>query len=106
MDRRTFLSTTTAAIAATVLHSSVSGAEKKKLKPRALGLLVSPFGAPEATIGRVHDLGFTNCFLSLGGYLGRILPANSRLIQDLLTYSAGAITMLDVGRTTTVVGEC
>ena len=65
MDRRAFLSTTSAAIAATVFRSSGLGAEEKMVKPMALGLLVSPFGAPEATIRRVNDLGFTNCFLSL-----------------------------------------
>src|SRR6266567_8094314 len=98
MDRRTFFSTTTAAIAATVLHSSVSGAQEKKLKPMALGLLVSPFGAPEATIRRVHDLGFTNCFLSLDGYIGGFTPAIATEMKELLAkYEVTATTVEVVG---------
>ena len=98
MDRRKFLHTTAAAMAATVLHSSVSGAEEKKLKPMALGLLVSPFGAPEATIRRVHDLGFTNCFLSLDGYIGGFTPAIATEMKDLLAkYEVTATTVEVVG---------
>jgi L-ribulose-5-phosphate 3-epimerase len=98
MDRRTFLRTTTAAMAATVLHSSVSVAEEKKLKPMALGLLVSPFGAPEGTIRRVHDLGFTNCFLSLDGYIGGFTPAIATEMKDLLAkYEVTATTVEVVG---------
>ena len=98
MDRRKFLHTTAAAMAATVLHSSASGAEEKKLKPMALGLLVSPFGAPEATIRRVHDLGFTNCFLSLDGYIGGFTPAIATEMKDLLArYEVTATTVEVVG---------
>ncbi len=98
MDRRTFLSTTAAATAATVLHSSLSGAEEKELKPMALGLLVSPFGAPEATIRRVRDLGFTNCFLSLDGYIGGFTPAIATQMKDMLArYEVAATTVEVVG---------
>jgi len=44
--------------------------EPEGLKPMAVGLLVSPFGAPEEIIGRVREMGFSNCFLSLDGYIG------------------------------------
>ena len=98
MDRRTFLSTTTAAIAATVLPSTIAPAEQQKLKPMALGLLVSPFGAPEATIRRVHDLGFTNCFLSLDGYIGKFSPAIATEMKNLLDkYEVTATTVEVVG---------
>jgi len=98
MDRRTFLSTTSAAMAATALHSSGLGAEETKLKPMALGLLVSPFGAPEATIRRVHDLGFTNCFLSLDGYIGGFTPAIATEMTELLAkYEVTATTVEVVG---------
>src|SRR6202048_2358533 len=98
MDRRTFLSTTTAAIAATVLPSTIAPAEQQKLKPMALGLLVSPFGAPEATIRRVHDLGFTNCFLSLDGYIGGFTPAIATEMKNLLDkYEVTATTVEVVG---------
>jgi sugar phosphate isomerase/epimerase len=44
--------------------------DAKALPPMAVGLLVSPFGAPEKVFARVKELGFTNCFLSLDGYIG------------------------------------
>ena len=64
----------------------------------ALGLLVSPFGSPEATIRRVHDLGFTNCFLSLDGYINGFTPALASQLQELLTrYEVTATTVEVVG---------
>lgn len=98
MDRRTFLSTTAAAIAGIALYSGESSAEETKLKPMALGLLVSPFGAPEAMIRRVHDLGFTNCFLSLDGYLGGFTSAIATQMKELLAkYEVTATTVEVVG---------
>ncbi len=64
----------------------------------ALGLLVSPFGAPEATIRRVHDLGFNNCFLSLDGYIGGFTPAIAAEMKGLLEkYDVTATTVEVVG---------
>lgn len=50
----------------------------------ALGLLISPYRAREATIKRVRDMGFSNCFLSLDGYIGKFTPDAAKLIGDLL----------------------
>jgi L-ribulose-5-phosphate 3-epimerase len=79
VDRRRFLGAAGAAIAAGPLNGilplKAAGAQPA-LKPMALGLIVSPFGAPENVFGRVHDLGFSNCFLSLDGYLGGGLTAD------------------------------
>jgi len=98
MDRRRFLTTATAAAAATALHATRSVAEEKKLKPMALGLLIKPFGAPEETIRRVHDLGFTNCFLSLDDYVGGFTPAIATQMKDLLAkYEVTATTVEVVG---------
>jgi L-ribulose-5-phosphate 3-epimerase len=100
MDRRTFLSAASAAMASHVISSTVAGAETKaaSLKAMALGLLVSPFGAPEATIRRVHDLGFTNCFLSLDGYIGGFAPSIASEMKDLLArYEVTATTVEVVG---------
>jgi L-ribulose-5-phosphate 3-epimerase len=41
------------------------------LETMAVGLLIQPANGPEESIRRVHELGMTNCFLSLDGYLGR-----------------------------------
>jgi sugar phosphate isomerase/epimerase len=68
------------------------------LKPMALGLLISPYGAPEATIRRVHDLGFSNCFLSLDGYIGGFSQDLAKQFQDLLgKYEVVATTVEVVG---------
>ncbi len=46
----------------------------------AVGLLISPYEAPEDTIKRVHDMGFTNCFLSLDGYINKFTPDAAKQI--------------------------
>ena len=87
MDRRTFLSAATAAAAiATGFHplSSFADPEKPKPKPMALGLLISPYSAPEAAIKRVRDMGFSNCFLSLDGYISKFMPDAATQISELM----------------------
>lgn len=99
MDRRTFLAASSA-ITANMLLASRGRAEAgaDALKPMAVGLLVSPYNAPEATIKRVHDLGFTNCFLSLDGYIGKFTPAAASELKDLLSkYEVVATTVEVVG---------
>jgi hypothetical protein len=58
IDRRTFLGVASAAILADGLcpAASLAAATPDRIKPMALGLLISPFGAPEANIRRVHEL--------------------------------------------------
>lgn len=106
MNRRLFLSSSAALLANEVLRPSASfaaipdfvNAPSPKLKPMALGLLISPFGAPEETIRRVHDLGFSNCFLSLDKYIGAFTPALARQMRDLLDkYQVTATTVEVVG---------
>lgn len=96
MDRRTFLGTATAAAIATGMNPVSSMADAPKLKPMALGLLVSPFAAPEATIKRVHDMGFSNCFLSLDGYIGKFTGDAARQIGDLLARYGVVATAVEV----------
>ncbi len=99
MDRRTFLGAATAAVVVEGLHPVISAAAAPgPLKPMALGLLISPYNAPEETIRRVHDLGFTNCFLSLDGYINKFTPEAAKQIGDLLAkYEVTATTVEVVG---------
>ncbi len=100
MDRRTFLGAASAAAITTGIHSHFAFAEPDaaELKPMALGLLISPFGAPEATIKRVHDMGFSNCFLSLDGYINKFTTDAAKQISDLLgKYQVVATTVEVVG---------
>jgi sugar phosphate isomerase/epimerase len=64
----------------------------------ALGLIISPFGAPEERLKRVHDLGFSNCFLSLDDYIGQFTPQLAAQFRDLLDkYELIATTVEVVG---------
>ena len=100
MDRRSFLAAASATAISTGLHSLASFAEPdtRKLPPMALGLLISPHGDPEATIKRVHDMGFSNCFLSLDGYINKFTADAAKEIADLLgKYQLVATTVEVVG---------
>jgi sugar phosphate isomerase/epimerase len=99
MDRREFLATASAAVLVEGLHPGAAvAAASASLKPMALGLIVSPFKAPEETFRRVHDLGFTNCFLSLDGYIGGFTSTVAAQFQDLLAkYDLVATTVEVVG---------
>ena len=96
MDRRRFIGAASAATIAGALRSTPAPAVT--LKPMDVGLLVSPFGAPEATIRRVHDLGFSNCFLSLDGYINGFTAELAAQLRDLFSkYSVVATTVEVVG---------
>ncbi|MGA8087168.1 MAG: sugar phosphate isomerase/epimerase family protein [Terracidiphilus sp.] len=100
MDRRTFLAAASATAISTGLHPIPTFAEPDtpKLPPMALGLLISPYGDPEATIKRVHDMGFSNCFLSLDGYINKFTADAAKEIADLLgKYRLVATTVEVVG---------
>ena len=100
MDRRTFIAAAgSAMIAQTALpHLSMGEAGVEELKPMALGLLISPSPSPEATIRRVRDLGFSNCFLSLDKYIGAFTPELAAHFKELLSrYEVVATTVEVVG---------
>ncbi len=98
MDRRTFLGAASAALLTDALHPAAAFAAPTPLKPMVVGLLVSPFGAPEATFKRVHDMGFNNCFLSLDGYISGFTQEIANQFGELLAkYSLAATTVEVVG---------
>lgn len=100
MDRRMFLGVASAALIADAVSplGVYARAAPAAIKPMALGLMVAPFKAPEATIRRVHDLGFSTCFLSLDGYIDRFTPDAAAQLKDLLArYEVTATTVEVVG---------
>ncbi len=101
MDRREFMGAAAAAVVAQGVPSAFGQAatiESKPLPPMAVGLLISPFGAPEERVKRVRDMGFSNCFLSMDGYLGQFTPEVSRQFRELLDrYEVVATTVEVVG---------
>ena len=58
--------------------------QHKALPPMAVGLIIQPANGAEAAIARVHDLGMSNCFLSLDGYLGKMTKPLAEEIGGLL----------------------
>jgi L-ribulose-5-phosphate 3-epimerase len=85
MNRREFLSA--AGATATALAANRLGFTEEaqsSLKPMALGLLIKPAEGPEATISRVKNMGFTNCFFSLDAYIDKFTPALADELNGLL----------------------
>ena len=98
MDRRSFLGAAGAAVAAATMKPQAAFAAPAALKPMAVGLLVSPFGAPEATLKRVHDMGFSNTFLSLDGYIGKFTKELAQQYRELLDKYELVATTVEVVR--------
>jgi sugar phosphate isomerase/epimerase len=98
MDRRGFIGAASAAVVAQGLPAAFAATPTTPLKPMALGLIISPFGAPEEWLKRVHELGFSNCFLSLDSYIGQFTPELAAQFRDLLEkYELIATTVEVVG---------
>jgi len=84
MDRRGFICAASAAVFAQGLPAAFAATPTTPLKPMALGLIISPWGTPEEWLKRVHELGFSNCFLSLDNYIGQFTPELAAQFRDLL----------------------
>ena len=98
MDRRKFIAAASATVLAEGLPMGFAAAPGPVLKPMALGLVISPFPMPEEHLKRVHDLGFSNCFLSLDGYIGHFTPELAAQFRGLLDkYELIATTVEVVG---------
>lgn len=97
MDRREFLGLASTAVAVQGLSSAASWAKAPApLKPMELGLLIVPFSAPEEKVRLLRELGLTNCFLSLDGYIGRFTPQVVSLYRDLLAKYSITVTTVEV----------
>lgn len=94
MDRRKFIATASAGLLATRVSSAFAAAPA--LKPMALGLLIKPFPSPEEKIKLLHDLGLTNCFLSLDAYLGHFTAELTSQIRDSLEKHEVVATTVEV----------
>src|SRR5882757_4336884 len=53
-------------------------------KPMSVGLLIKPARDPDGIIGRVKQLGLTNCFFSLDDYLGKYTKSLASELHGLL----------------------
>jgi L-ribulose-5-phosphate 3-epimerase len=98
MDRRKFIGLASAAIAANGLSptAAFAAAAPAPLKPMELGLLIAPFSSPEERFKVLRDLGLTNCFLSLDGYIGGFTPQVISQYRDLLVKFQITATTVEV----------
>jgi L-ribulose-5-phosphate 3-epimerase len=91
MQRRQFLA---GAVSATLMGAvgcadglaaeAAGEAAAGRLRAMAVGLIIQPASGAEAAFAKVRDLGMTNCFLSLDGYLGKFSPALAQELGGLL----------------------
>ena len=80
------------------LPLAATGGQQSKVKSMALGLMIRPAPDPEAAIARVRDLGMSNCFLSLDGYIGKFSrPLAQQLNALLAKYDVTATSVEVVG---------
>ena len=97
MNRRKFLGMASAAVAAQGLGATAfANAAAAPLKPMELGLLIAPFSAPEERFRVLRDLGLSNCFLSLDGYIGGFTPAVVSLYRGLIAKYNITVTTVEV----------
>lgn len=101
MNRREFVGMASAVVAAQGLNvvPALADALLKPLKPFELGLLIVPYSAPEEKIRLLRELGFTNCFLSLDGYInngGGFTPEVVQLYRGLLQKYEITVTTVEV----------
>ncbi|MHB2009257.1 MAG: sugar phosphate isomerase/epimerase family protein [Acidobacteriaceae bacterium] len=78
------------------LPFTATGETQRKLKPMAVGLMIQPARDPEAAIARVKELGLTNCFLSLDGYIGKFSRPLAQQLNTLLAKYGVTATSVEV----------
>ena len=103
MNRREFVGSVAAATVVAGMEPARAMATTQMdkptgLKPMELGLLIVPFGAPEEKFKVLKDLGLTNCFLSLDGYIGGFTPAVVAQYRELIAKYAITVTTVEVVR--------
>jgi len=100
LNRRDFLSLTSAAVAASVANPSAAFATPAvpPLKPFALGLLIVPSGAAEDKFRVLRELGLNNCFLQLDAYINGYTPAVVSQFRDLIAKYEITVTTVEVVR--------
>jgi L-ribulose-5-phosphate 3-epimerase len=70
----------------------------QRVGPMAVGLIIQPASGAEAAIARVHDLGMSNCFFSLDGYLGKYSKPLAEELSGLLEKYGVVATAAEVVR--------
>ena len=100
MNRREFLGAASAVAAVQSVGMGRASAEAQRpVKPFELGLLIVPISAPEEKFRLLRELGFSNCYLSLDGYIntgGDFTPEIVALYRGLLKKYEITVTTVEV----------
>jgi sugar phosphate isomerase/epimerase len=98
MDRREFVTiASSAAFSGGITSAAAQSASMLPLlKPMEVGLLIPIHDDPEEHFQRVRNLGFSNCFLSLDGYLGHFTDDLAAQFRDLLAKYQLVATAVEV----------
>jgi sugar phosphate isomerase/epimerase len=72
MQSRAFGSVFAGTLSGPIDASSYATTKQTGVAPMAIGVMIAPsYDQPELAIARVKELGMSNCFLSLDGYIGK-----------------------------------
>src|SRR5579871_4498665 len=101
MNRRDFLGAASTVVAAQSMGIGKAAAAEPqgRVKPFDLGLLIVPYSAPEEKIKLLRQLGLSNCYLSLDGYIntgGDFTPEIVALYRRLLKKYEITVTTVEV----------
>jgi sugar phosphate isomerase/epimerase len=74
-----------ASFSASTASAPYATTKQKGVAPMAIGVMIAPaYDHPEIAIARVQELGMSNCFLSLDGYIGRFSPSAAEQLRSAL----------------------
>lgn len=77
--------------------SEEPGERQSDVKPMAIGLMIAPaYDNPEVAISRVKELGMSNCFLNLDGYIGRFSAEGAKQLNALLEKYGVTATSVEI----------
>ncbi|MGD0520917.1 MAG: sugar phosphate isomerase/epimerase family protein [Terracidiphilus sp.] len=86
-----------AALSASIAEAQDAVDRQKLVRPMAIGVMIGPaYDNPENAIARVKELGMTNCFLSLDGWIGKFSASGAQQLNALLDKYGITATSVEV----------
>jgi sugar phosphate isomerase/epimerase len=86
-----------AALSASIAEAQDAVDRQKLVQPMAIGVMIGPsYDNPENAIARVKELGMTNCFLGLEGWIGKFSAAGAQQLNALLEKYGVTATSVEV----------
>ena len=86
-----------ATLSASIVATTYTTTKQAGVAPMAIGVMIAPsYDHPEVAIARVKELGMSNCFLSLDGYIGRFSPSAAEQLGSALEKHGVTATSAEV----------